>query len=103
MVTILKEEKGLRKLAAPAKVMEYTSDYRNENDGIARFIAEKISPLGEDEEPISIDKPTLKRVFKQWKEESEQKSLAPADLEKRIIGLYGAYPKKGWVNFKLEI
>jgi P4 family phage/plasmid primase-like protien len=103
MVHILKEEKGLRKLAAPAKVMEYTSDYRNENDGIARFIAEKISPLEEGDEPVSVDKATLKRVFKQWKDESEQKSLAPADLEKRIIGLYGVYPKKGWVNFKLEV
>ena len=103
MVHILKEEKGLRKLAAPAKVMEYTSDYRNENDGIARFIAEKISPLEEGDEPVPVDKATLKRVFKQWKDESEQKSLAPADLEKRIIGLYGAYPKKGWTNFKLEV
>jgi P4 family phage/plasmid primase-like protien len=103
MVTILKEEKGLRKLAAPAKVMEYTSDYRNENDGIARFIAEKISPLGEGEEPISVDKATLKRVFKQWKEESDQRVLTPLDMEKRIVSLYGACPKGGWVNFKLEI
>jgi phage/plasmid-associated DNA primase len=103
MVTILKQERGLRKLAAPTKVMEYTSDYRNENDGIARFISEKISPLGEGEEPISVDKPTLKRVFKQWKEESDQRTLAPLDMEKRIISLYGACPKGGWTNFKLEI
>jgi P4 family phage/plasmid primase-like protien len=103
MVTILKEEKGLRKLAAPAKVMEYTSDYRNENDGIARFIAEKISPLVEGEEPIGVDKATLKRVFKQWKEESDQRLLTPLDMEKRIVSLYGACPKGGWVNFKLEI
>lgn len=103
MVTILKQEKGLRKLAAPTKVMEYTSDYRNENDGIARFISEKISPLGEGEEPISVDKPTLKRVFKQWKEESDQRTLAPLDMEKRIVSLFGACPKGGWTNFKLEI
>jgi len=103
MLHILKEEKGLRKLAAPAKVMEYTADYRNENDGIARFIAEKISTLEEGEEPVGVDKPTLKRVFKQWKDESDQKSLAPSDLEKRVIAQFGAYPRGGWVNFKLEV
>jgi hypothetical protein len=34
------------------KVMEYTSEYRNDNDGIARFFTEKISSYEEDTEKI---------------------------------------------------
>jgi phage/plasmid-associated DNA primase len=43
LVHILREGKGLRKLSSPMKVLEYTSEYRNDNDGIAKFISEKIS------------------------------------------------------------
>ena len=58
MVSILKEGKGLRKLAAPPKVLEYTSEYRNGNDGIAKFIAEKIITLKEGDDIVQIDKQT---------------------------------------------
>jgi P4 family phage/plasmid primase-like protien len=102
MVTILKEEKGLRKLVAPAKVMEYTSEYRNENDGIARFMAEKISPLVEGEEVVSVDRTTLKRTFKQWREDNDMRSLLATDLEKRIEMQFGKPARGGWVNFKLD-
>jgi len=102
MVTILKEEKGLRKLAAPAKVMEYTSDYRNENDGIARFIAEKISTLVEGEEIVAVDKTTLRRTFKQWREDNDMRSLLATELDKRIEMQFGKPPRGGWVNFKLD-
>ena len=102
MVTILKEEKGLRKLVAPAKVMEYTSEYRNENDGIARFMAEKISPLVEGEEVVSVDRTTLKRTFKQWREDNDMRSLLATELEKRIEMQFGKPARGGWVNFKLD-
>jgi phage/plasmid-associated DNA primase len=76
MVHILKQGKGLRKLPAPAKVMEYTSEYRNENDGIAKFISDKIVSIEEEQgDIIPVDKNTLRRVFKQWKDENDQKTL----------------------------
>jgi P4 family phage/plasmid primase-like protien len=102
MVHILKEGKGLRKLNTPVKVMEYTSEYRNENDGISKFITEKIIPWQEGEEIVQVDKTTLRRVFKQWRDENEQRALVPADLEKRIELYYGKSPKGGWTNFKIE-
>lgn len=101
MVHILKEGKGLRKLHTPAKVMEYTSEYRNENDGIAKFVSDKIAMLEEGEEINPIDKTTLRRVFKQWKEENEQRALSPADMEKRMETQFGKYVKPGWTNIKL--
>jgi P4 family phage/plasmid primase-like protien len=102
LVHTLKEGKGLRKLIAPEKVLEYTSEYRNENDGIAKFIADKLHAIVEGDTIVPVDKNTLKRVFKQWKDENDMKTLSPTDLEKRVEVVYGKYMKGGWTQFKLE-
>jgi P4 family phage/plasmid primase-like protien len=102
MVHVLKEGRGHRKLVAPKKVMEYTSDYRNENDALAKFISEKIVPIEDDDPVVQVDKTTLRRIFKQWKDENDQRSLQPAELEKRLEGQFGKYPKGGWSNFKID-
>jgi P4 family phage/plasmid primase-like protien len=102
MVQILKDGHGHRKLIAPKKVLEYTSEYRNENDGIAKFVSEKIVPLEDGDPVIQVDKTTLRRVFKQWKDENDQRSLLPLDLEKRLEVQFGKYPRGGWSNFKLD-
>ena len=102
LVHLLREGHGLRKLPAPQKVLEYTSEYRNENDGIAKFISEKISEWEPETEICAVEKQTLRRVFKQWKDENDQKSLNILDLEKRMIVLFGAYPRGGWTNIKLD-
>ena len=102
MVHILKQGKGLRKLPAPAKVMEYTSEYRNENDGIAKFISDKIVSIEEEQgDIIPVDKSTLRRAFKQWKDDNDQKTLSPADLEKRMELQFGKYMKPGWTKIRL--
>jgi P4 family phage/plasmid primase-like protien len=104
MVQILKDGKGLRKLVAPQKVLEYTSEYRNENDGIAKFIAERIVPIDEmdQDENTRVDKNELKRMFKQWKDENDQRMLTVAELDKRIEAQFGKSPRAGWKNFKLD-
>jgi len=102
LVHVLKEGRGLRKLVAPAKVMEYTSDYRNDNDAIAKFITEMISVVQEGDETDPVTKAALKRAFKSWKDENDQRSLAPIDMEKRIIEQFGKCPDNGWSNFKLK-
>jgi P4 family phage/plasmid primase-like protien len=102
LVHTLKEGRGLRKLVAPEKVLEYTSEYRNENDGIAKFISDKLRPVVEGEEIVAVDKNTLKRVFKQWKDDNDQRTLSPSDLEKRVEVVYGKYMRGGWTTFKLE-
>lgn len=98
LVHVLREGQGLRKLVAPPEVLEYTSDYRNENDAIAKFITEKIVACTEGE---GVEKAALRRTFKSWKDENDQRSLQPQDLEKRIIELYGKYPAGGWKNFQV--
>jgi P4 family phage/plasmid primase-like protien len=103
LVHLLKEEKGIRKLVAPPKVLEYTSEYQNDNDGIAKFISEKISLLVEGDEIQQVDKTTLRRVFKTWKDDNEQRTLSPTDLEKKIEQRFGKYPRGGWTSFKIDI
>ena len=102
LVHLMKEGRGLRKIVPPEKVMEYTSEYRNENDGIARFISEKVTAIEEGDAITQIDKTTLKRVFKMWKDDNDQRGLNPADLEKRLETQFGKYPRGGWTNFKLD-
>lgn len=103
LVHLLKEEKGIRKLVAPPKVLEYTSEYQNDNDGIAKFISEKISLLVEGDEITQVDKTMLRRVFKTWKDDNEQRTLSPTDLEKKIEQRFGKYPRGGWTSFKIDI
>jgi len=102
LIHILKTSIGMRKLVAPSKVLEYTADYRNENDAIAKFISEKIRILDDTDEIVQVDKQTLRRVFKQWKDENDQRSLIAIDMEKRMETLFGKYPRGGWTNIKLE-
>ena len=99
LVHVLKEGQGLRKLVTPPEVLEYTSDYRNENDAIAKFISEKI--VASTEEVDSVEKAALRRAFKTWKEENDQRGLLPLDMEKRIVEMFGKYPTGGWKNFSI--
>lgn len=102
LVYTLKEGKGLRKLAAPEKVLEYTSEYRNDNDGIAKFISDKLLRLEEGEEIVPVDSTALKRAFKQWNMDNDQR-LSPSDMMKRVEVQFGKYHKgTGWTNFRLE-
>ena len=101
LVHVLKEGQGLRKLSAPEDVLEYTNDYRNENDAIAKFIKDIVIPYVDGDEVVQVDKAGLKRVFKTWKDINDLRSLSPAELEKRIVAMYGPYPKGGWTKFKL--
>ena len=102
LVHILKQGRGLHKLQCPSKVLEYTSEYRNETDGIAKFMSECISPVQEGDEIIQIDKTTLKRKFKTWMDDNAIRNLSPIELEKRIEAQFGKYPRGGWTKFKLQ-
>ena len=98
LVHLLKEQKG-QKIVPPGKVLEYTDEYRNDTDGIAKFLSEKTEPC-EEGEPLV--KAQLQSVFKQWKIQNEQVGLSLPDLTKRLIEKYGKMPPNGWTNFKLK-
>jgi P4 family phage/plasmid primase-like protien len=101
LVWILKDGKGLRKLPAPQAVLQYTSEYRDENDGISRFMNEKLMAIQEGDQVQPIDRTTLKRVFKQWLVDNDLK-LSPSEMEKRVEVTYGKYMRGGWTSFKLD-
>jgi P4 family phage/plasmid primase-like protien len=97
LVYLLKEQRG-QKINPPGKVLEYTDEYRNDTDGIAKFLSEKTEPF--EGEPLV--KAQLQSVFKQWKIQNEQLSLSLPDLTKRLIERYGKMPTGGWTNFRLK-
>jgi P4 family phage/plasmid primase-like protien len=101
LVFTLKEGRGLRKLSAPDAVLEYTSEYRNDNDGIAKFISDKLLAIREGDEIIPVIKTDLKRAFKQWMSDNDIR-LSPSDMEKRVESQFGKYHKGGWTSFRLE-
>ena len=101
LVWVLKDGKGLRKLPAPQAVLQYTSEYRDENDGISRFMNEKLMAFQEGDQVQPVDRTTLKRVFKQWLVDNDLK-LSPSEMEKRVEVTYGKYMKGGWTSFKIE-
>ena len=101
LVSIFKDGAGLRKLPAPDKVLSYTAEYRNDNDGIAKFISEKLI-IPTDEVPPPTDKTTLRRIFRMWKDDNDQRGLTAMDMEKRVETQFGKSPRGGWTSFKIE-
>jgi phage/plasmid-associated DNA primase len=101
LVHILKEGNGLRKLVAPQDVLQYTNEYQHENDAIAKFISEKIAKVEDENDIVPVDKMALRRTFKSWKDENDQRTLMPLDMEKRIELMFGKYTSGGWKTFKL--
>ena len=105
LVHLFTEGNGLRKLAAPEKVMEYIAEYKEDSDVIAKFLREKIHahpPLAEDEqvhEGVSWNSITM--TFGEWKRSNELMGKGtPAELKKRIEASYGKIPKGGWTSFR---
>lgn len=102
LINILREGNGHRKLIAPFKVMEYTSEYQCENDGIKKFMDDNIIEITNADDINPLTKTELKRLFKNWKDQNDQKTLSASDLEKRIELKYGKYPRGGWTNIKID-
>jgi len=108
LVFLYKEGNGFRKLTPPTKVMAYTSDYKEDNDAIARFLREKVHgvpevPVGAEERaPVTLG--ALQVAFNEWKRANELMYKAGAgmpELRKRMDATYGKYPIGGWTSFLL--
>jgi len=104
LVHLFTEGKGLRKLAAPDKVMEYIAEYKEDSDVIAKFIREKIHPLPdmtETEQREAQSWSSITSAFGDWKRQNELMGKGtPAELKKRIEGTYKKMPKGGWTSFR---
>lgn len=101
LVATLKEGNGFNKLPTPTKVLEYTSEYRNDTDGIAKFLSEKTEEFKAGDEVSAVLKTQLQSVFKQWKIQNENLGLSVSDLVKRVTEKFGKYPAGGWTNFRM--
>ena len=97
--------KGYRKLVPPEKVMEYTSEYKEDSDVIAKFLREKIHanlPLEEGEQERAPTKwGEISAEFVQWKRTNEPTSKAvTADLKKQLEATYGKAVGNRWSSFR---
>ena len=72
--------KGYRKLVPPEKVMEYTSEYKEDSDVIAKFIREKIHPqlppMEDEPSPAPTKWGEISAEFVNWKRTNEPTSKA---------------------------
>lgn len=101
-------KRGTVELKPPKRVLQYTNEYRNSNDGMAKFVADCIREAGHEDVDVdapveNITKARLGNVLRDWKREnSEFYSIKLDDLVKHMEGRYGAYrPRLGWNNFML--
>jgi P4 family phage/plasmid primase-like protien len=96
--------KGLHKLNPPNEVEAYTSEYKEDSDSIAKFMAEMFHPLdgGEmpGEYPETVSWTTIMATFQEWKRGNEVSKGGVQDLRKRIESTYGKMPKNGWTAFR---
>lgn len=103
LVSIYKEGNGWRKMEPPKEVMEYTNEYHEESDAIAKFMNEYIhtdtETPGETFEPVI--KAKITEVFKEWKRNNEIQKGNVDELMKRIEAGFGKYPRGGWTNFRI--
>jgi P4 family phage/plasmid primase-like protien len=100
LVSVYKEGNGWRKIVPPTKVMEYTNEYQEESDVIARFIREFVHPLQPGVEPENVTTGQMNRQLKEWKQNNEIFKGSPAELKKRMETVYGKHPPTGWTSFR---
>jgi P4 family phage/plasmid primase-like protien len=104
LVHLYTKGKGYRKLVPPEKVMEYTSEYKEDSDVIAKFIREKIHRVEtSDTGEVSVMRWTeVSKEFVEWRRTNDPTSKATtADLKKQIEATYGkAAPGSRWTSFR---
>lgn len=92
-----------RELVAPEKVLEYTRDYREENNAITKFLNECTRPTNEDEDALAVRKPTITERFKVWWETNRgTRDWKVPDMLKELEVRYGKYTYGGWKSFQIR-
>jgi P4 family phage/plasmid primase-like protien len=105
LVFLYTKGRGFRKLVPPEKVMEYTSEYREDSDVIAKFLREKIHAVVQAEtgEVTMTLWSKVSTAFVSWRRTNEPNSKATtADLKKQIESIYGKAVGNRWTSFQCE-
>lgn len=87
----------------PVKVMEYSEEYRQQNDSMAKFIADcLVDNLTEDGPAITLS--ALRSTFNAWKDLNKPtyNLLTFEHVQKRVEEVYGKKPAKGWKTFSIR-
>jgi P4 family phage/plasmid primase-like protien len=101
LIALFREGNGFRKLTPPAKVLEYTNEYKDETDVIGRFIREYVHELEEGEEIKGVTTGEMNRAFQDWKRENQLFQGSTTELRTRMETTYGKYPGRGgWTSFR---
>jgi P4 family phage/plasmid primase-like protien len=105
LVFLYTKGKGYRKLVPPEKVMEYTSEYKDDSDVLAKFIREKIHKV--EDVPAGEPMPSMRwtdvsKDFVEWRRTNDPTSKATtADLKKQIEATCGkAAPGNRWPSYR---
>lgn len=102
LIHLYRENMG-KALPPPAVVLEYTNEYREENDAITKFIGECTRPVVEGEITVGIRREHLTDQFKQWWEANRgTRDWKIQEMLKTIETTYGKYQRGGWKTFQLQ-
>lgn len=103
---MFEEGNGWPGLQPPAKIMEYTNEYKSENDCIERFIQEHITAIDTTQDDAAYPEVTTKfelsRQFREWKKQNEIHKASPEELVHRMEAKFGKFPRGGWTNFRIN-
>jgi P4 family phage/plasmid primase-like protien len=103
LISLFRAGHGFRKLTVPTKVLEYTSDYKDETDVVGRFIREYVHEWEEGEEKKGTTTGEMNRAFQDWKRENQFHQGSTNELRLRIESnpAHGKFPgKQGWTTFR---
>lgn len=87
----------------PAKILEYSEEYRQQNDCVAKFMADCLED-NRDETGPAVTQTALRATFKSWQElnRPQYNSVVFDAVERRVVETYGKKPTKGWKTFSIK-
>ncbi len=102
LIHLYKEYKGAMP-SPPDVVLEYTNEYREENDAITKFVCECTRPIVEGEIVVPVRKEMITDTFKQWWESNRgTRDWKIAEMLMNVETAYGKYQRGGWKNFQIQ-
>lgn len=94
---------GGKALSPPDIVLEYTNEYREENDAITKFVRECTRPSVDGEVVVSVRRENLTEHFKHWWEANRgTRDWKIQEMYRAIETAYGKYQRGGWKTFQLQ-
>jgi phage/plasmid-associated DNA primase len=102
LIHIYKQNAGVD-LSPPDVVLEYTSEYREENDAITKFVRECLRPIVEGEMILPVRREHVTDAFKKWWEANRgTRDWKTQEMMKTVESTYGKYVRGGWTTFQLQ-